>query len=89
MMRRGSADGHALSREGWNHNSHYHDWLMRKLPRRFERGLDVGCGQGFFAARLAAVADRIDALVVDADVLAEASELHSAAGIAFQRGNFL
>jgi len=77
------------SREGWNHNSHYHDWLMRHLPRRFERGLDVGCGQGFFASRLAEVADRIDALDVDADILAEASKLHPSAGVAFHRGDFL
>jgi len=77
------------ARERWNHNSHYHDWLMRQLPDRFERGLDVGCGQGSFAARLAAVADRVDALDANADVAADAARLHASAGVAFQCGDFL
>lgn len=75
--------------EQWNHNNHYHDWLMRQLPSRFERALDVGCGQGFFAARLASAAGQVDALDADGDVLAEASRLHSSARISFREGDFL
>jgi ubiquinone/menaquinone biosynthesis C-methylase UbiE len=75
--------------EQWNHNNHYHDWLMRQLPSRFECALDVGCGQGFFAARLASAADQVDALDADRDVLAQASRLHSSARIRFREGDFL
>ena len=77
------------SGEPWNHNSHYHEWLLRHLPRRFGRGLDIGCGLGFFAARLAERADRVDALDADADALAAAAALHASSGVAFQRGPFL
>jgi ubiquinone/menaquinone biosynthesis C-methylase UbiE len=76
-------------REQWNHNNHYHPWIMRRLPSRFERALDVGCGQGFFAARLAGVADRVDAIDVDENVLAAASRLQSSTRIVFREGDFL
>jgi 2-polyprenyl-3-methyl-5-hydroxy-6-metoxy-1,4-benzoquinol methylase len=46
----------------WDHNTYYHDRLLRTLPAHCERVLDVGCGAGAFAARLATRADRVDAL---------------------------
>jgi 2-polyprenyl-3-methyl-5-hydroxy-6-metoxy-1,4-benzoquinol methylase len=33
-------------RHPWSHNDHYHRWLLRRLPLRPERVLDVGCGTG-------------------------------------------
>ncbi|MGH8187975.1 MAG: class I SAM-dependent methyltransferase, partial [Steroidobacteraceae bacterium] len=62
---------------------------MRQLPRRFERALDVGCGHGFFAARLAQSADRVDAIDAEGGVLAEAARLHSSRRISFREGDFL
>jgi len=35
----------------WDHNSYYHERLLRALPARCGRVLDVGCGAGRFAAR--------------------------------------
>src|SRR6202522_4413770 len=46
----------------WDHNCYYHERLLRALPARCGRVLDVGCGAGRFAARLAERADRVDAL---------------------------
>lgn len=40
----------------WDHNTYYHDRLLRALPGHCERVLDVGCGTGAFAARLATMA---------------------------------
>jgi ubiquinone/menaquinone biosynthesis C-methylase UbiE len=77
------------SGEPWNHNNHYHDWLLRQLPDRVERALDVGCGCGSFAARLARAADRIDAVDADREVIAEAARLHSSPRIRFRAGDFL
>jgi ubiquinone/menaquinone biosynthesis C-methylase UbiE len=54
-------------RRSWNHNTYYHRALLRRLPRRATRALDVGCGDGQFARLLAChVAD-----VVAIDVGAE------------------
>jgi SAM-dependent methyltransferase len=49
----------------WNHNHHYHRWLLRQLPRRFGSALDVGCGSGDLARLLATRADTV--LGVDRD----------------------
>lgn len=46
----------------WDHNAYYQRVLLRQLPRRCERVLDVGCGAGAFAARLAGRADHVDAI---------------------------
>ncbi len=37
----------------WNHNEHFHGWILRHLPERRERALDVGCGRGELLAELA------------------------------------
>jgi 2-polyprenyl-3-methyl-5-hydroxy-6-metoxy-1,4-benzoquinol methylase len=50
----------------WDHNAHYHRWLLRQLPRGAGRVLDVGCGSGELVRRLAG--RRAEAVVgVDAD----------------------
>jgi SAM-dependent methyltransferase len=46
----------------WDHNSYYQPRLLRALPARCERVLDVGCGAGEFAIRLAERAGRVDAV---------------------------
>jgi len=46
----------------WDHNTYHHERLLRALPGHCGRVLDVGCGAGVFATRLAARADQVDAL---------------------------
>lgn len=43
----------------WDHNAHYHRWILRRLPRRFGSALDVGSGTGDLARLLAARADEV------------------------------
>jgi SAM-dependent methyltransferase len=56
----------------WDHNAFYHRRLLRQLPRRSRRVLDVGCGAGAFAAELAQRSERVDALDRSAEMIEEA-----------------
>jgi SAM-dependent methyltransferase len=39
-------------RHPWNHNDHFHGWILRKLPQHRHAALDVGCGRGLLVERL-------------------------------------
>ena len=56
----------------WDHNAYYHRLLLRQMPRPCRRVLDVGCGAGAFAARLALRSERVDALDRSAEMIEEA-----------------
>jgi SAM-dependent methyltransferase len=56
----------------WDHNAYYHRLLLRQAPRSCRRVLDVGCGAGAFAARLARRCERVDALDRSAEMIEEA-----------------
>jgi SAM-dependent methyltransferase len=43
-----------VSEDGAAHNDHYHNFLLRQLPSHCHRVLEIGCGTGGFARRLAA-----------------------------------
>jgi SAM-dependent methyltransferase len=48
--------------EGWNHNNHYHSFLLKQLPSHYENVLEIGCGTGLFSRLLAKRADSIIAI---------------------------
>lgn len=73
----------------WNHNVHYHRYLLRRIPKQVYRALDVGCGLGLFAWKLAERSAIVDALDVDSAVLAEASILNPAPNISYLKTDFL
>ncbi len=43
-----------LPDDAWDHNRHYHTLLLRELPTRRERALEIGCGTGELSRLLAA-----------------------------------
>jgi ubiquinone/menaquinone biosynthesis C-methylase UbiE len=56
----------------WSHNNHYHRWLLRQLPRTIDKALDVGCGAGDLARRLADRAGSVLAVDRDPTMIAHA-----------------
>jgi SAM-dependent methyltransferase len=57
----------------WNHNTHHHRLLLTLLPARSGAALDVGCGDGSFAAVLASRFARVVSLDRDAEQVAVTS----------------
>lgn len=61
----------------WDHNAHYHRWILRQLPRRFDRALDVGSGSGDLARLLSGRAHAVQAVDSDPVITAQAQKLTS------------
>lgn len=56
----------------WNHNTHYHPWLLKQVPSSARTALDIGCGDGLLAGKLAANGLAVTGIDVDAGILAQA-----------------
>ena len=41
------------ARYPWNHNEYFHGWILRNLPARRGVAVDIGCGKGVLAEKLA------------------------------------
>lgn len=63
-----------VSRPGWNHNSHYHSFLLKQLPPHCADALDIGCGTGAFSRLLARRSDRVQALDLSPQMIWVAKE---------------
>jgi SAM-dependent methyltransferase len=61
------------ARHPWNHNDHFHGWILRTLPARRRVAVDVGCGTGVLAGKLAARFARVTGIDADAGMAAAAS----------------
>jgi SAM-dependent methyltransferase len=61
----------------WNHNSHYHPFLLAQVPPVCQVALDIGCGRGEFAGRLAAVCEAVDAIDPDPDAIVYACRTYA------------
>jgi SAM-dependent methyltransferase len=62
------------ARYPWNHNEHFHRWILRNLPARRQVAVDVGCGTGVLAEKLAARFARVTGIDADEGMTAAASE---------------
>jgi SAM-dependent methyltransferase len=58
-----------LDDEGWTANNHYHDFLLKYIPQNCENALEIGCGTGAFARRLAERCGRVTALDLSPEMI--------------------
>jgi SAM-dependent methyltransferase len=61
------------ARHPWNHNEHFHGWILRNLPARRQAAVDVGCGKGMLAAKLAPRFARVTGIDADEGMATTAS----------------
>jgi len=61
------------ARHPWNHNEHFHGWILRNLPARRRVAVDIGCGTGVLAGKLAPHFTRVTGLDADAGMAAAAN----------------
>ena len=60
------------ARHPWNHNEHFHGWILRNLPARRRAAVDVGCGTGVLAGKLAPHFARVTGIDADEGMAAAA-----------------
>jgi SAM-dependent methyltransferase len=73
----------------WNHNTHFHEYLLRQCRSKLRYALDVGSGYGVFAQRLSALSLHVDAIESDPTVVNEASRRVNAHNVHFLCNDFL
>jgi SAM-dependent methyltransferase len=60
------------ARHPWNHNEHFHGWILRNLPARRRAAVDIGCGTGVLAGKLAPHFARVTGIDADPGMAAVA-----------------
>jgi 16S rRNA A1518/A1519 N6-dimethyltransferase RsmA/KsgA/DIM1 with predicted DNA glycosylase/AP lyase activity len=75
--------------EPWNINIHYDGKLDASVPREAQSVLDVGCGDGFLAARLSRRVARVVAIDIDNPVLGRAKKRFPDAQVEWRQGDIL
>jgi ubiquinone/menaquinone biosynthesis C-methylase UbiE len=63
-----------LARGAWDHNAHYHGRLLREIPKRCGRALEIGCGAGEFTRLLAGRAESVVAVDLSPRMIRAARE---------------
>jgi ubiquinone/menaquinone biosynthesis C-methylase UbiE len=73
----------------WNHNVHYQPVILNAVPPACHTALDVGCGDGLLAARLAERCAKVTAIDRDPRMIALARAQPSRVRITFLEADFL
>jgi SAM-dependent methyltransferase len=77
------------ARHPWNHNEHFHGWILRNLPARRSVAVDVGCGKGVLAGKLATQFAQVTGIDRNAGMVAAASaRLRGFPQVSIQRCDF-
>jgi SAM-dependent methyltransferase len=84
-----AALGCVRRRGRWNHNIHYHRLILEAVPAGCQRALDVGCGEGMLARRLARRVPYVAGIDRDAASIELARRQDPDGKIGFICGDFL
>jgi ubiquinone/menaquinone biosynthesis C-methylase UbiE len=80
----------AQSADYWNHNVHYQPVILGAVPPGCAAAIDVGCGDGMLARKLAARCGTVTGIDRDEPMIALARERGQAlANVTFLAGDFL
>ncbi|WP_329253342.1 class I SAM-dependent methyltransferase [Actinoallomurus sp. NBC_01490] len=69
-----------MAEDYWNHNVHYHPLVLRAVPEGCGAALDIGCGDGLLARRLARRSDAVVGVDVSAEMVRLARERNTDLG---------
>ena len=58
-----------LDADNWDHNSHYHNYLLKQVPSNTTIALEIGCGAGAFSRQLSGYVDRVLALDLSPEMI--------------------
>jgi ubiquinone/menaquinone biosynthesis C-methylase UbiE len=58
-----------LDSDGWTHNNHYHNFLLRHVPENCVQALEIGCGTGAFSRRLAEQVPHVHAIDLSPEMI--------------------
>jgi SAM-dependent methyltransferase len=72
----------------WSHNSWYHPLLLRSVPAGAQRVLDVGCGAGTLARKLAGSVPQVDGIDLSPAMI-EAARREAPRNVTFSVGDAL
>src|SRR5687767_5265773 len=73
----------------WDHNIHYHQTLLRHIPQGAMRALDVGCGAGLFAERVAATVPDVVAIDRDSETIEAARALRQRPNVTYMQADVM
>jgi ubiquinone/menaquinone biosynthesis C-methylase UbiE len=77
------------ARHPWNHNEHFHGWILRNLPARRSVAVDIGCGKGVLAGKLATQFAHVTGIDRNEGMAAAASaRLRDVGQVSIQRCDF-
>ncbi len=79
-----------LPERNWNHNIHYHPFLLKELPRPCQRVLEIGCGKGQLSLALTEHANAVTGIDLSNEMLKIArSRSQGIKNIRFEQTDYL
>ncbi|MTK12438.1 MAG: class I SAM-dependent methyltransferase [Clostridiaceae bacterium] len=58
----------------WEHNKHYHNFLLKFIPNECEKAIDIGCGTGEFTRLLAEKSYTVEGIDLSPEMIRVAEE---------------